>query len=116
MNTCKTCGIIADWFCQDCGGFHFCDKHYCRHFYALEAQTRFSTMHSIQPSHSGIALPHLWAKPKGDRSYGMAVSGGLGTAIVVAIICFGIQQPQERTHAGALIVAALVVGFLAYCV
>src|SRR5450755_1840850 len=99
MKTCKTCGMIADWFCQDCGGVHFCDKHYCRHFYTLEVQARCSTMHpshAIHPTdaaHPGIALPHLWEKPKGDKNYGMAVAGGLGTAIVVAIICFGIQQP-----------------------
>jgi hypothetical protein len=113
MHTCKTCGMIADWFCHDCGGFHFCDKHYCKHFYALEAQDRSSPMRP--GTHAGMALPHIWAKPKSDKSYVMAVFGGLGAAMVAAIIWFGIQQPGEQTHAGGLIVVALLLGFLTYC-
>lgn len=66
-------------------------------------------------THAGMALPHIWAKPKSDKSYVMAVFGGLGAAMVAAIIWFGIQQPGEQTHAGGLIVVALLLGFLTYC-
>jgi hypothetical protein len=117
--------MIADWFCNECGGFHFCDKHYCRHFYALEAQARFSTMYPMHPAHAMyprthtrpvIALPNIWAKPKSGKSYAIAVFGGLVAAIVTALIWFGIQQRGQRTHPGGLIVVALLIGFLSYCV
>ena len=114
--------MIDDWFCHNCGGSYFCDKHYCRHFYALEVQARCSTMHpanAMNPgthTHPVIALPHIWAKPKSGKCYAMAVFGGLVAAIVTATIWFSIQRPGEPSHPVGLIVVALLIEFLSYCV
>jgi hypothetical protein len=67
-------------------------------------------------THPVILLPNIWTKLNSGKRYAIAVFGGLVAAIVTALIWFSIQQRGERTHSGGLIVVALLIGFLSYCV